>query len=1105
MKKGVKKAVKITAISIGSLAALILGAIALTVNYIVTPEKVTPVVNKVASQYIDADVEIGRVDFTFFSSFPHFSVVIDSLAITPSWTPEPFVRLNRAEISVSPLLYLSGGKVRVSRVKLDDPNIYMYVDTLGRSVLSIFRTSDNEADTSRIELDMAVKMLAIDRGRVVVDDRSNSFYASTDSIDIKLAGIVSERFSAVKAKVDFRDLLAWQSGRLLMSRLSLDINSQIRYNHDSLRLDIDTARFHFGGMAFGAAGSLRGDTTARRVAVDVGIGIKAISFAEILSMVPSDILKKDVGVTSDGAALFIARLNGYYGKDELPTVDARLTVSDASLHYDKMPVGIDRLDADIRAFVDPMKRTESHARIERFELSSGPAGIKLRADAANLLGDPAVNFDIESDIDLTDLSSMLPLSEGMVLKGSNNTTMKGRFRLSDLQYKDYGAIWLDGVSRFNDVTIAYDSHRTPTPDSSYFYAIMRDGEFNFGSSVDKGKLAPDTSNLTAHVFLNGLGFRARNGTRINLAGINLRADSRRSKDTSTLSTLFAEIDVARLDAHITDTLDGSLKSSRVSLKMEPAAPHTRRPMFTGTINTDSLNASSKLTNAYVSLYKSGFKLTATAPEQRGGRNWHLKGGVGFTGFEFYSDIFPLVVKMPVTTANIDGSRITLKRARMVIGSSDVTVTGWIDNMLKVMFGDKRSRIEGNVSVASKNINANELLAALDAAAEYDQRVEAELAAADGDRTAVNITQPSAGENTVSAEDIVEGRIEAPAAKAATDTTLTVFMIPQGVKMDLDLDVDTIRISDLTFTDIIGSATINRGALRLNDFDVQGLGAVMHAEMYYRANNRRGAYLKAYLVAHQIDISQISKLIPSLVEATPMIKDLEGTVDMSAAIIGNLNKDMTVKMPSLQGLVTLNGQELVLLDTETFAKISKMLLFKNKKRNMIDTLAVSLLAREGRIDVPPFEIEIDRYRAIIGGTQTVSTDFDIDFKYNISVLKSPIPFKLGIDIFGNTDDFDFKITKAKLKRSDFGEIDHNLDSIRTALITEIRRDNAARPGRREQYVRSATSSGSTVSLPLETDGAGEKPEHTATPARPAAGHDHNHEHDERYEQLHRLIQ
>lgn len=1098
MRKGVRKAIRITSIALGSLVVVILGLIAVVVNYIATPEKVTPIVGKVASQYIDAEVKVGRVDFTFFSSFPHFSVVIDSLSVTPSWTPEPFVKLSRAEISVRPLMYLSGGKVRVSRVKLDDPDIYMYVDTLGRSVLSIFRSSDDDADTSRIELDMSVRMLDIDRGRIVVDDRSNSFYASTDSIDVRLSGIVSERFSAVKADIGFRDLLAWRSGQVLMKKLSLDINSQIRYNHDSLRLDIDTARFRFGGMAFGAAGSLRGDSVARRVAVDVGVGVRAISFAEILSMIPSSILRKDIGVTSDGTALFIARLNGYYGKEVLPTVDATLTVSDASLHYDGMPVGIDRLDAEIRAFVDPMKTSASHARIERFELSSGPAEIDLRAEVADLLGDPAVDFDIDGDIDLTGLSSMLPLSDGMILKGSNNTAMKGRFRLSDLQYKDYGAIWLDGVSRFNDVTIAYDSHRTPTPDSSYFYAIMRNGEFNFGSSVDKGKLAPDTSNLTAHVFLNGLGFRQRNGTRVNLAGINLRADSRRSKDTSTLSTLFAEIEIARLDVHITDTLDGSLKSSRVSLKMEPVAPHTRRPMFTGTINTDSLNASSKLTNAYLSLYKSGFKLTATAPEQRGSDKWYLKGGVGFTGLEFYSDIFPLVVKMPVTTASIDGSRITLRRARMVIGGSDVTVTGWIDNLLKVMFGDKRSRIEGNVSVASESINANELLAALDAAAEYDQRVEAELAA--DDPTAVDISQPADSKNTVSAEAIVKGEEEAPAAKAAADTALTVFMIPQGVKMELDLDVDTIRISDLIFTDIIGSATVNRGALRLNDFDVQGLGAVMHAEMYYRANNRRGAYLKAYLVAHQIDISQIGKLIPSVVEATPMIKDLEGTVDMSAAIIGNLNMDMTVKMPSLRGLVTLNGQDMVLMDTETFAKISKMLLFKNKKRNMIDTLAVSLLAREGRIDVPPFEIKIDRYRAIVGGTQTVSSDFDIDFKYNISVMKSPIPFKLGIDIFGNTDDFDFKITKAKLKRSDFGEIDHNLDSIRTELITEIRRDNAARPGRREQYVR-ATSSDSTVILPIKDRASGQ----TAPPARPASGHDHGHEHDERYEQLHKLIQ
>ena len=40
--------------------------------------------------------------------------------------------------------------------------------------------------------------------------------------------------------------------------------------------------------------------------------------------------------------------------------------------------------------------------------------------------------------------------------------------------------------------------------------------------------------------------------------------------------------------------------------------------------------------------------------------------------------------------------------------------------------------------------------------------------------------------------------------------------------------------------------------------------------------------------------------------------------------------------------------------------------------------------------------------------------DMTFDYHLSVLKSPVPFKLGIDIKGNLDDFKFKIVKCKYK-------------------------------------------------------------------------------------------
>ena len=105
-----------------------------------------------------------------------------------------------------------------------------------------------------------------------------------------------------------------------------------------------------------------------------------------------------------------------------------------------------------------------------------------------------------------------------------------------------------------------------------------------------------------------------------------------------------------------------------------------------------------------------------------------------------------------------------------------------------------------------------------------------------------------------------------------------------------------------------------------------------------------------------------------------------------------------------------GDDLVVLDGETFQKIAKMLFFKNKERNTIDKLEFAMVFKNAMIEVFPSVITVDRYKVAIGGQHKL----DMTYDYHISILKSPMPFKAGIDITGTEDDLDFKITKAKYK-------------------------------------------------------------------------------------------
>jgi hypothetical protein len=143
--------------------------------------------------------------------------------------------------------------------------------------------------------------------------------------------------------------------------------------------------------------------------------------------------------------------------------------------------------------------------------------------------------------------------------------------------------------------------------------------------------------------------------------------------------------------------------------------------------------------------------------------------------------------------------------------------------------------------------------------------------------------------------------------------------------------------------------------------------------------------------------------------------------------------MNVVLPTIEGVARIKGDSLVLLDGETFAEIAKMLKFKNREKNLVDSIAVEVSIKDNQIEVYPFIMKMDRYTTAISGKQ----DLDMNLDYHISVLKSPLPMRMGINISGNMDDFKFGIGKAKYKDTNLPVYSKVIDSTRVNLLEKIK--------------------------------------------------------------------
>ena len=123
-----------------------------------------------------------------------------------------------------------------------------------------------------------------------------------------------------------------------------------------------------------------------------------------------------------------------------------------------------------------------------------------------------------------------------------------------------------------------------------------------------------------------------------------------------------------------------------------------------------------------------------------------------------------------------------------------------------------------------------------------------------------------------------------------------------------------------------------------------------------------------------------------------------------------------------------------MDGETFRTLGKWLFFKHKDRNMIDHMEAEIVVRNSTLELFPFVFDIDRYRLGVMGYN----DLALNLNYHISVLRSPLPFKFGINIGGNADNMKIRVGKARYKEGMASTSVAVVDTTRINLLNEIER-------------------------------------------------------------------
>lgn len=237
----------------------------------------------------------------------------------------------------------------------------------------------------------------------------------------------------------------------------------------------------------------------------------------------------------------------------------------------------------------------------------------------------------------------------------------------------------------------------------------------------------------------------------------------------------------------------------------------------------------------------------------------------------------------------------------------------------------------------------------------------------------------------------------------------------------------------------GNVQIYRGSLRFDQLRASTDMGSINLSALYSAPTKKDMNFGFGLELKDVYIDRFINLVPAVDSVMPLLKDFKGIINADLAATVDIDTTMNLIMPSLNAAIKLEGDSLVVMDAETFKVISKWLLFKDKKKNMIDHMAVELLVKDSQMELFPFMFNIDRYKLGVLG----HNDLAMNFNYHVSVLKSPIPFKFGINLKGNPDKMKVRLGRAKFKENMVAERVAIVDTTRINLLRQI--ENVFRRG------------------------------------------------------------
>ena len=967
-----KRVLIITGWSLLGLFGAIIIALSIACYLIFTPARLTAIAHQVADQYVTCEYELDEVELTYFSTFPYFGVSVkDACLINPMEGAQSDTLVAVPELLVSlKLIDAIHGNICIKRFHLRDATANIYIAADGTTNFDVFKSEDDEEEEEdeggwQLKSVGWEEDLKVSARHLSFVDEKDTIAASLDDVTISLASKERDTMEGAQLDLTAKNVCAMLKGEEYAKDLFLRLHLPAYFNN-SEHIYIDGAKLQvneFGLLLDGEVGSpcfSSGVYTCDATVATDG----AWSIQSLLALVPARFTESLSDINVDGLIQLEASAKGTYSDSIMPVLTAHLDVKEGKGAYKPLPYTVRDLQLDADARLDLNKQQPSTVTINKLSAKTKESRIAAKGKVEDLLEDMLLDLHLDIDANLPDFSYFMP--KEMDLKGRTKGKANAKIRLSDLSEMRLEKGTIDADLTLTDIAYAMDSMYATLPHTKAKIFIPNKNPSR--KSVNWACVDLDTKQVDFSM-----------DTTINAA---LGASMIRIEAANVLNNeqdYFASIHTAFLDGRFED-----IHADLTNAELEAYIAGGKK--MSAKIQTDALQAEM---GQELMAKTEALRIEAAARYNSKEENlllqWnprlmiHLKNGE-----VRMPERLPEPVYIPSIEFAYSNKEMTIANSRIELGHSDLNIKGNVRHIGE-WFRHKKI-LEGELDIVSDHCDANQLMAWFSADEETSQESGAESQESGAESQEVLTSTPE--QNTPDSTKEIEP-----------------FMVPLDVDLALNTHIREIEIFNQVAKDMKGGIFMQEGNLILDEVGFVCRAAKLQLTAMYRSPRRNHLYLGMDYHMIDVDIDELLTMIPNLEEMVPMLSSFKGAAEFHLAAETYLNSQYQPKMSTLRGAASLTGKDLVVLDGETFDKISKLLLFKKKTENKIDSINAELTVYKNQIDVYPLCVQMDNYMVALGGRHNTNMTFD----YDINVLS---PIYLGVNVSGDIDNLNIKLAKCK---------------------------------------------------------------------------------------------